>query len=86
MLHSLNVLLTGIIDYAGLFPPSGLEMSAAVSNYARYLDSTHAWMLGRFIVPATRLMEFERAAQDFLPRDPTTRPWRLSVLLDSDRD
>ncbi|MBA3440984.1 MAG: hypothetical protein H0T92_14055 [Pyrinomonadaceae bacterium] len=83
-LHPLNVLLTEIIDYAGLFPPSELGMSQAVRNYARYLGSEHAWMLGRFVVPATRLMEFARAAQDFLPCDPTARPWRLSVLLGSD--
>ena len=86
MPHSLNVLLAGTIDYAGLFPPSELGMSAAVSNYSRYLTSEHAWMLGRLIVPVTRLAEFERAAGDLLPRDARVRPWQLSVLSGPDLD
>ena len=86
MTRSLSILLADIIDYAGLFPPSGLEMSAAVNNYARYVEGEHAWMLGRFIIPATRLTEFHQAAEEVLPRDATTGPWRLSALIGSDID
>ena len=74
--ESLRVLLTDLIDYAGLFPPAALDMNAAVANYARYLRGEYAWMLGRFVLPASRLGEFEQALLENEPQ-----PWRLSVLL-----
>ena len=80
--RSLQLLLRGLIDYAGLFPPAGLGMPAAVTNYDQYLRSEHAWMLGRFIVPAVRLHDFEEAMRQ-LPPD-AARRWGLSVLLGND--
>lgn len=59
---SFRSLLASLIDYAGLFPPASLTMEEAVKNYVRYRSSPQAWMLGRFIVPAARLEEFERAS------------------------
>ncbi len=53
----LRQLLTGAIDYAGLFPPAALDMDTAVRNYASYRASDDAPMLGRFVVPAARLNE-----------------------------
>jgi hypothetical protein len=38
-------------------------------------------MLGRFVVPVSRLDELEAAASDLLPRVPGMRPWALSVLV-----
>lgn len=55
--QSLHVLLDGLVDYAGLFPPAALSMQDAVRNYARYRDGEHAWALGRFVVPAERVKE-----------------------------
>ena len=55
----LHALLENLIDYAGLFPPSALPMARAVENYQRYQQSAEAWMLGRFVVPVSRLDEFE---------------------------
>ena len=55
--RSLQTLLAGLIDYAGLFPPASLSMEQALANYARYRDGEHAWMLGRFVVPAARAAE-----------------------------
>lgn len=79
MISSLPALLTGIVDYAGLFPPAKLEMAAAVQAYAEYLRDPNRFMLGRFVVPVTRLPEFEEAAATLLPsRD--EMPWRLSAL------
>ncbi len=75
--QSLRVLLSEIIDYAGLFPPSQLPMAAAVENYANYLKSEHAWMLGRFIVPVARLEEFSEHASRYLN---SNQIWRLSAL------
>lgn len=57
MKSSLRVLLHEIIDYAGLFPPARLEMQPALANYLRYHSGPHAWMLGRFVCPCTRLEE-----------------------------
>lgn len=53
--------MDGLIDYAGLFPPAALSMESAVANYARYLRGEHSWALGRFVVPAARLVEFGQA-------------------------
>lgn len=54
---SLRALLSGVIDYAGLFPPASLSLDESIRNYARYLDDPGRWMLGRFICPAARLDE-----------------------------
>ena len=82
-LGSVRVLLDGIIDYAGLFPPSQLSMQEAVVNYATYRGSTFNWMLGRFVVQAARLEEFIEAAGDLLPRDANNR-WQLAVTAGED--
>jgi hypothetical protein len=79
--NSLKVLLTEIIDYAGLFPPSEVSMSVAVRNFAEYLKSENAWMLGRFIVPINRLKEFSTEAESYLTKKD---PWRLSILANTD--
>ncbi len=83
----IHALLRHSIDYAGLFPPAGLPMSEAVDNFARYINDPSSWALGRFVVPAQRLGEFETAAHPHLART-GSRPWRLSALLGGglDRD
>jgi len=78
--ESVRTLLAGAIDYAGLFPPAGLSMSEAVINYATYRNSNFSWMLGRFIVTASRLDEFYQTAHDFISRDASTA-WRVSVIV-----
>jgi hypothetical protein len=57
MTESLRALLTGLIDYAGMFPPAKLPLPEALANHVRYRASADAWMLGRFICPAARLGE-----------------------------
>jgi len=84
MSNGLRALLRGAIDYAGLFPPAGLDMASAVSNYASYRDGTHAWALGRFVVPASRIAEFESAAAGLLPPAPSPSAWRVAALLGAD--
>jgi hypothetical protein len=79
-MNSLRVLLKGLIDYAGLFPPAELHMATAVRNYAGYRRGEHAWALGRFIVPVTRLSEFERAFDELPASERGEGPWSLSVL------
>ncbi|MGI8638586.1 MAG: hypothetical protein ACR2MG_01320 [Pyrinomonadaceae bacterium] len=80
---SIRALLNEIIDYAGLFPPSALSMPEAVINYAAYKNSNYNWMLGRFVVPVSRLDEFLEGGRDFISRDKNSS-WRLSVLASED--
>ncbi len=79
---ALRALLAGIVDYAGLFPPAGLDMSTAVHNYAAYRASDEAWILGRFIVPAGRLDELSEALVALGAQ--AAPEWRLSVVAGAD--
>ncbi|MGH7629751.1 MAG: hypothetical protein ACREOF_10305 [Gemmatimonadales bacterium] len=81
-MRSLRTLLHRIIDYAGLFPPAGLDMSPAVAEYARERAGPDRWALGRFVAPAARLDELGRAAAPCLP--PAGEPWRVSALVGAD--
>jgi hypothetical protein len=81
-----RLLLAELIDYAGLFPPAALSMRDVVDNYAAYQASPDAWMLGRLVVPVSRLEEcrIARAERD----DATPATWRVSALatdIDADR-
>jgi hypothetical protein len=81
-MNATRLLLTEIVDYAGLFPPAKLDMASTVSNFHGYRDGSHAWMLGRLIVPVARLDEFETAAAGCLPRGEAELdfPWLISAL------
>jgi hypothetical protein len=81
---SAEALLKGLVDYAGLFPPAALPMDEAVWEYARWRRSDEAWMLGRFVLPADRLVDLARAADAHLPAAGESVPWRLSALLGPD--
>ncbi|MDH3252352.1 MAG: hypothetical protein OEM41_06135 [Ignavibacteria bacterium] len=83
MKESVRVLMAGLIDYAGLFPPAGLPMNQAVSNFERYRAGSEAWALGRFIVPASRLKEFEDAISSARDEAQKSAPLMLSALLTS---
>ncbi|TVR63173.1 MAG: acetoacetate--CoA ligase, partial [Gemmatimonadales bacterium] len=78
----LVALLGGMVDYAGLFPPSALPMAEAVRNHAAYLVGPDRWALGRFVVPAGRVHEFREAVEPFLHDHGPT--WELSVLVGPD--
>jgi hypothetical protein len=52
-----------------------------VANYAAYRESAHAWALGRFVLPVSRIEEFDSAAAGLLPRRPSSSPWQLAALL-----
>ena len=54
---AVRVALERLIDYAGLFPPAQLPMDGALAQYEQARSSAASWMLGRFIVPASRLAE-----------------------------
>jgi hypothetical protein len=75
---SLRPFFTGIVDYAGLFPPAKLDMSAAVHAYAKYREGPDGDLLGNFVVGVGRLDELSACASALLPRD--ADPWKVSVI------
>lgn len=79
-----GALLAGLIDYAGLFPPAGLGMEAAVAAYASHRRGPERWILSRFVVPVARLGEFEAALGKLDPAARGDGPWDLSGLLGAD--
>lgn len=52
---ALRALLTGLIDYAGRFPPASLPPERAVARYRDYRGGPHAWMLRWLVVGAADL-------------------------------
>jgi hypothetical protein len=83
---AVRVLLDGLVDYAGLFPPAALDMRTAVRNYARYRGGDAGWMLGRFVCGVGHFAEFETTAEPLLPRDVGALPWRLAAVGSGDHD
>jgi hypothetical protein len=79
---TLEALVAGVVDYAGLFPPASLGMGDAAACYATYLASADAWVLGRFVVPSTRLDELAAEAARYTGA--RSEPWRLSALVSDD--
>jgi hypothetical protein len=85
---AIRTFMTGLVDYAGLFPPAALSMRDAVAEYARHRQEAESWGIARFVVPLTRLDEFAESARNHLRRTPVPageaapEPWALSVLLD----
>lgn len=47
-----TALLSHLFDHAPMFPPARLELAAAIEEDRRAQASPHAWLLGRFVVPA----------------------------------
>jgi len=75
---AIRAFLTGLIDYAGLFPPARLDLDTALDNYAGYRLGDDSWMLGRFIIPASRLEELAPHGETMAAAD---SPYRFSVLV-----
>jgi hypothetical protein len=71
-----TALFEGLIDDAGLFPPAQLAMDAALKENAKNRAGTFKWLMGRFVVPASRLDELASA------KGSATTPLRLTVILD----
>src|SRR5215217_278700 len=75
---SMRAFFSGIIDYAGLFPPASQDMSSAAREYARHSAGNDRDLLGRFVVPASRLDELAAAANPNIP--PDSPEWKVSVI------
>ncbi|MEZ4745865.1 MAG: hypothetical protein R3C41_07325 [Calditrichia bacterium] len=76
-------MMSGAIDFAGLFPPAELGMDSAITQYANYRTLDDAWMLGRFICPASRLRELDAYKNSLFETD---EPFRFSVLGSGGKD
>jgi hypothetical protein len=72
-----SVLLGRLIDHAALFPPASMSVPDAAAEDRLARQSPYAWMLARFVCPASKLEALEHHM-----------PWReapgLSVVLDTD--
>ena len=53
----LETLLARLIDDAAQFPPARMELGRAVEQHRAHRAGPHAWMLGRFLCPASKLGE-----------------------------
>ncbi len=78
--RAIDALLTGLIDYAGLYPPASLDMRRAVANYLAYRSGRNSQVLGRFIVDIRRIDELRAAAGNHLGN------LRLSVIVPPNAD
>lgn len=71
-----------LIDHAGLFPPASLDMVAAVAEYRRARSGPASSIVGRFLVPATRLEELAMVLVTTMTAG--ERPWEIGVVVDTD--
>lgn len=55
-------------------------MAEAMNNYAVYRAGAHAWMLGRFVIPVSRLSEFDSHSPGLLTPGQESAPWLLAAL------
>lgn len=81
MIRSMSVAVTtdarraalgGLFDHAALFPPASMSLPDALAEDERALAAPERFLVGRFVVPASRLGELD------------ARERRLSVVLDAE--
>jgi hypothetical protein len=82
---ALAQLVDGLVDYAGLFPPAGLEMRGAVREYVETRNGADAWRVGRFVLPVSRLHECATTAK-ILERSMEVPSIELSAVAGGDVD
>lgn len=66
-----RALLERLVDHAALFPPASMSVEDALAEDRRLRAGPHGWLVGRFVVPASRVHELGDA------------PLRLTVVLDA---
>jgi hypothetical protein len=76
MYPSVRLFINKLIDYAGLFPPAELPLEASIRNYNAYSNDQDNWILGRFIIPVSRLYELD----PYMTLFSKVRPLMLSVI------
>jgi len=71
---AMDCALKGLFDYAGMFPPAGLGLDAAVRAYREYRQCPHAYVLNCMVVSAKDLSALQDALRD------DVRDLQLSVI------
>ena len=84
MFSSLKVLLSSIVDYAGLFPPAKLNLGEAITNYVQYHQTQANWLLGHFVTPISLSAELEALLVDKFSENTIVGKCSLSVILSED--
>ena len=69
MKQAAEALLSGVIDYAGLFPPAKLDMRPALREYNNFFKTGQEWIVGRFVCPANRLEELRLCLDEWTQED-----------------
>lgn len=69
MRRALRVLLSEVIDYAGLFPPAKLDVPTSVEKYLGYKHGPQKWIVGRFVCSSGKLPELARELAEH-PEEP----------------
>jgi hypothetical protein len=69
-----RVFLDALLDDAGLFPPAELTIAQTIARHEATEAEPDSWMLGRVVVPSTKLAEFAAAG----PGD-----WGISAVIDA---
>lgn len=75
-----RALLTGLIDYAGVFPPASLDLEAAVAEFRSARAAPDGWILHRFLCPASRLTDLAALLAGTMQRGEP--PWRIGLIVD----
>lgn len=83
----MNLLIDGptalfgrLVDYAGLFPPASLSLEAAAAEYRNARMGKHAWMLGRFLCPTSRLEDLAGLLTTSMVVG--EMPWSVGAIVD----
>ena len=76
----MRAFLGELIDHAPLFPPAQLAMPEALAAHERAEAGPHFWMLGRFVIAASRVPELIGV----LERDDAPGALPVSLVLDGD--
>lgn len=77
MKASFKAFMREVIDYAGLFPPADLSLDTSLQKYSKYRKGDDAWMLSRYIIPASRLGELKPYHDTLFANG---GPYKFSVL------
>ncbi|HSF85374.1 MAG TPA: hypothetical protein VLG28_06905 [Acidimicrobiia bacterium] len=75
-----RMLLGGLIDYAGMFPPASLDLESAVAEYRAARTGPQGWMLGRFLCPTSRIEDLAGALTQTMAVGET--PWSIGAIFD----
>jgi len=82
ILDARTAAFAALVDYAGLFPPSSLDMASAVEEYRVARDSDARWVAGRFLCQASKLEELAGVLMATFTAGEDA--WEIGVVLDAD--